>query len=234
MGGQSSLSEFVRYEQRGPIAIITLDRPSKRNALDTAMVRTIGALLADAPADVAAAVLTSSSEHFSAGLDLTELTGTSVFDGVLHSRGWHEPLNQIQLGTIPVVSVLRGAVIGGGARTGAGDAHPGRRAVGLLRVARRQPRHLRRWWGVGPPSRLIGVHRMADMMLTGAGWSSTRPPASISGSRSTWSATTRGSTRRCNSPAGSPRTIRSPTTRCSRRCPASPRWARTRGCSSSR
>ena len=35
MGGQSSLSEFVLYEQRGPIAILTLDRPSKRNALDT-------------------------------------------------------------------------------------------------------------------------------------------------------------------------------------------------------
>ena len=167
MGGQSSLSEFVLYEQRGPIAILTLDRPSKRNALDTTTVRTLGAFFADAPADVAAAVLTSSSEHFSAGLDLSELTATSVFDGVLHSRGWHEPLNQIQLGTIPVVSVLRGAVIGGGLEL-ALATH--------IRVAEPTayyalPEGSRGIFVGGGASvrlpRLIGVHRMADMMLTG-------------------------------------------------------------------
>ena len=81
MGGQSNLSEFVLYEQRGPIAILTLDRPAKRNALDTATVLALGAFLADPPADVAAAVLRSSSEHFSAGLDLSELTRTSVLRG---------------------------------------------------------------------------------------------------------------------------------------------------------
>jgi enoyl-CoA hydratase/carnithine racemase len=167
MGGQSNLSEFVLYEQRGPIAILTLDRPSKRNALDTTTVRTLGAFFADAPADIAAAVLTSSSEHFSAGLDLSELTATSVFDGVLHSRGWHEPLNQLQLGTIPVVSVLRGAVIGGGLEL-ALATH--------IRVAEPTayyalPEGSRGIFVGGGASvrlpRLIGVHRMADMMLTG-------------------------------------------------------------------
>ena len=113
-GGEASLSEHVRYEQRGPIAVITLDRPEKRNALDMQTVRALGAFFRDPPTGVAVAVLASSGEHFSAGLDLSELTETSVFEGVLHSRAWHEPFNQIQLGTIPVVSVLRGAVIGGG------------------------------------------------------------------------------------------------------------------------
>ena len=167
MGGQSSLSEFVLYEQRGPIAVLTLDRPAKRNALDTATVLALGAFLADPPTDVAAAVLRSSSEHFSAGLDLSELTQTSVFEGVLHSRGWHEPLNRIQLGTIPVVSVLRGAVIGGGLEL-ALATH--------IRVAEPSafyalPEGSRGIFVGGGASvrlpRVIGVHRMADMMLTG-------------------------------------------------------------------
>lgn len=167
MGGQSSLSEFVLYEQRGPIAVLTLDRPGKRNALDTATVLALGAFLADPPADVAVAVLRSSSEHFSAGLDLSELTRTSVFEGVLHSRGWHEPLNRIQLGAIPVVSVLRGAVIGGGLEL-ALATH--------IRVAEPSayyalPEGSRGIFVGGGASvrlpRVIGVHRMADMMLTG-------------------------------------------------------------------
>ncbi len=167
MGGPSSLSEFVLFEQRGPIAIVTLDRPTKRNALDTATVRALGAFFGDPPAGVQAAVLTSSGENFSAGLDLSELTQTSVFDGVLHSRGWHAPLNEIQFGTVPVVSVLRGAVIGGGLEL-ALATH--------IRVAEPSayyalPEGSRGIFVGGGASvrlpRLIGVHRMADMMLTG-------------------------------------------------------------------
>ncbi len=167
MGGRTELSEHVRYEQRGAVAILTLDRPAKRNALDTGTVRALGEFFRDAPGDVAAAVLTSSSGNFSAGLDLSELTETSVFEGVLHSRGWHEPFNQIQLGTIPVVSVLRGAVIGGGLEL-ALATH--------IRVAEPSayyalPEGSRGIFVGGGASvrlpRLIGVHRMADMMLTG-------------------------------------------------------------------
>ena len=167
MGGQSSLSEFVRYEQRGP------DRHHHARPSEQAQRArhrdgaALGAFFGDPPAGVAAAVLTSSSEHFSAGLDLSELTETSVFDGVLHSRGWHEPLNQIQFGTIPVVSVLRGAVIGGGLEL-ALATH--------IRVAEPSayyalPEGSRGIFVGGGASvrlpRLIGVHRMADMMLTG-------------------------------------------------------------------
>lgn len=167
MRDEVGLSASVRFEQRGPIAVITLDRPAKRNALDTGTVLALGAFFGDPPAGVLAAVLTTSSENFSAGLDLSELTQTSVFEGVVHSRTWHEPFNRIQLGTIPVVSVLRGAVIGGGLEL-ALATH--------IRVAERSayyalPEGSRGIFVGGGASvrlpRLIGVHRMADMMLTG-------------------------------------------------------------------
>ena len=167
VGSTSRLSEHVGLELRSPIAVLTLDRPAKRNALDGGTVRALGAFFADPPAGIAAAVLTTSGEHFSAGLDLSELTETSVFEGVLHSRGWHEPFDRIQLGTIPVVSVLRGAVIGGGLEL-ALATH--------IRVAEPSayyalPEGSRGIFVGGGASvrlpRVIGVHRMTDMMLTG-------------------------------------------------------------------
>ncbi len=167
MERQTRLSEFVQLEVRGPIAILTLDRPQKRNALDSATVGALGDFFADPPAEVGAAVLASSGEHFSAGLDLSELTETSVFEGMLHSRGWHAKFEKIELGTIPVVSVLRGAVIGGGLEL-AMATH--------IRVAETSayyalPEGSRGIFVGGGASvrlpKLIGVHRMADMMLTG-------------------------------------------------------------------
>ena len=167
MGDPTRLSEHVRVEIREPIAILTLDRPDKRNALDGGTVRALGEFFSSPPPGVDAAVLASSGEHFSAGLDLSELTTTSVFEGVVHSRNWHEQFDRIQLGTVPVVSVLRGAVIGGGLEL-ALATH--------IRVAEPSayyalPEGSRGIFVGGGASmrlpRLIGVHRMADMMLTG-------------------------------------------------------------------
>lgn len=167
VGNPTDLSEHLRVERRDPIAVLTLDRPAKRNALDGGTVRALGTFFADPPDGIAAAVLTSSGEHFSAGLDLSELAETTVFEGVLHSRGWHEPFDRIQLGTVPVVSVLRGAVIGGGLEL-ALSTH--------IRVAEPTayyalPEGSRGIFVGGGASvrlpRVIGVHRMADMMLTG-------------------------------------------------------------------
>jgi enoyl-CoA hydratase/carnithine racemase len=167
MGEPARLAAHLAVDVRPPIAVVTLDRPAKRNALDMATVQAIGAFFREPPAGVAAAVLTSSGDHFSAGLDLSELTETSVFEGVLHSRSWHQPFHDIQFGTIPTVSVLRGAVIGGGLEL-ALATH--------VRVAEPSafyalPEGSRGIFVGGGASvrlpRLIGVHRMMDMMLTG-------------------------------------------------------------------
>ncbi len=161
------LSDFVQLEVRGSVALVTLDRPQKRNALDGQTVRALGDLFAHPPEGIAVAVLASSGENFSAGLDLSELTDTSVFEGILHSRGWHAMFDQIEHGSIPVVSVLRGAVIGGGLEL-AMATH--------IRVAESSayyalPEGSRGIFVGGGASvrlpRLVGVHRMADMMLTG-------------------------------------------------------------------
>jgi (methylthio)acryloyl-CoA hydratase len=112
-------------------------------------------------------VLDASGENFSAGLDLAELSECSTFEGVAHSMMWHRLFEQVELGRVPVVAVLKGAVVGGGLEL-ALAAH--------IRVAERTayyalPEGQRGIFGGGGGAvrlpRLIGAARMVDMMLTG-------------------------------------------------------------------
>jgi enoyl-CoA hydratase len=64
--------EMIRYETDGPIAVITLDRPDKLNAINTQMVRELNQALdrAEGDLDVRVIVLRGEGKAFSAGFDL--------------------------------------------------------------------------------------------------------------------------------------------------------------------
>ena len=154
-------------ERRGPVAILTLRRPAKRNALDDALVLAIEHAVRSLPDDVGALVIAAEGEHFCAGLDLAELKERDAPAGMIHSRMWHRAFHEIEFGRVPVVAALKGAVIGGGLEL-ALAAH--------LRVAETStfyalPEGQRGIFVGGGASvrlpRLIGVSRMRDMMLTG-------------------------------------------------------------------
>src|SRR5258708_5190368 len=99
---------------RGNVAILRLSRPQKRNALDDTTILGIESFFKALPKDIKAVVIHGAGQHFSAGLDLGELTERNVADGVQHSRMWHRVFDAIQFGKVPVVAVLHGAVVGGG------------------------------------------------------------------------------------------------------------------------
>jgi len=67
----------LRIESKGAIRILTLNRPEKRNALDTALSRALLESLRTADADetVRCVVLTGAGPAFCAGADLAELKG---------------------------------------------------------------------------------------------------------------------------------------------------------------
>lgn len=157
----------LNASQLDDVMVLEVDRPSKRNALDEGTINAIGDFVRNPPEGVKAAVLASSGDHFSAGVDLSELREVDVFEGLLHSRNWHSQFDAMQYGRVPVVSVLNGAVIGGGLEL-ALATH--------VRVAEPSafyalPEGSRGIFVGGGASmrlpRLIGQHRMADMMLTG-------------------------------------------------------------------
>jgi (methylthio)acryloyl-CoA hydratase len=165
------LPASLTAERQGEVAVLRLDRPHKRNALDDDTVLGIDAFFSSLPADVAAVLLTGSGDNFSAGLDLSELKELDLREGIAHSRFWHRTFDKIQFGKVPVVAVLHGAVLGGGLELAAA-AH--------VRLAERSayyalPEGSRGIFVGGGGSvrlpRLIGVARMMDMMLTGRTYS---------------------------------------------------------------
>jgi enoyl-CoA hydratase/carnithine racemase len=165
------LPASLSAELEGKVAILRLKRPHKRNALDDETIIGIDAFFGALPDSVASVLLCSDGEHFSAGLDLSELEERDITQGIAHSRLWHRAFEKIQFGKVPVVAVLHGAVVGGGLELAAA-AH--------VRVAERSayyalPEGSRGIYVGGGGSvrlpRLIGVARMMDMMLTGRTYS---------------------------------------------------------------
>jgi enoyl-CoA hydratase/carnithine racemase len=163
----ASLPASLRAERRGDIAILALARPEKRNALDDETILGIEAFFSRLPDGIKAAVVHGDGEHFSAGLDLSELTERDTAEGMHHSRMWHRAFQHIEFGKVPVVSVLHGAVVGGGLELAAATH---------VRVAERSayyglPEGSRGIYVGGGASvrlpKLIGTSRVMDMMLTG-------------------------------------------------------------------
>ena len=107
------------------------------------------------PEGVKAVVLHGDGDHFSAGLDLSNLRSHSIEEAVRHSSLWHRVFDKIEFGEVPVVAVLHGAVVGGGLELAAAAHVRVAERKTLLCAARRHARHLcgRRW---------LGAHTAAD------------------------------------------------------------------------
>jgi enoyl-CoA hydratase/carnithine racemase len=166
-------SALLRIERSGAVLTVGLNRPAKRNALNDGIILAIGDCFADLPEDVGAVVIHGIGEHFSSGLDLSELSDHDATGGLIHSQMWHRVFDRIQYSRVPVIAALKGAVIGGGLEL-ACAAH--------IRVAEPSayfalPEGQRGIFVGGGGSvrlpRLIGVARMTDMMLTGRVYSAT-------------------------------------------------------------
>ncbi|MGA8245317.1 MAG: crotonase/enoyl-CoA hydratase family protein [Nocardioides sp.] len=161
------LPSSLRATRSGSVAVLTLNRPAKRNAIDDATLLGLERFFTTLPDDIACVVLAAEGEHFCSGLDLSEMAERDTLAGVRHSRMWHRVFEQIEFGPVPVISSLKGAVVGGGLELAAATH---------LRVAERStfyglPEGMRGIFVGGGASvrvpRLIGVARMADLMLTG-------------------------------------------------------------------
>jgi len=159
--------DLLRVSQSGAVLHVRLNRPAKRNAISDRLIQQLHTAFINLPHDVRAIVVSGEGEHFCAGLDLSELVERDIGGAVLHSRMWHAAFDAIQFGTVPVVAVLHGAVVGGGLELAAA-CH--------IRVAEDSayfglPEGQRGIFVGGGGSaripRLMGVARMTDLMLTG-------------------------------------------------------------------
>jgi enoyl-CoA hydratase/carnithine racemase len=157
----------LTVEMQGPVAVVGLNRPDKRNAINDPLIDEICDFFSAPPKDAKVVVLHGHGTHFSAGLDLAEHRDREAFEVMLHSQKWHRTFHHVQMGGLPVVTAMQGAVVGGGLELATSThvrvAEPstfyalpeGQRGIfvgggGSVRIAR-----------------VVGAGRMAEMMLTG-------------------------------------------------------------------
>ena len=81
-------ADVVRYERRGPVAVVTMNRPDYRNAQNSAMTYALDDAFARAvnDAEVKVIVLAGEGKHFSAGHDIGT-PGRDVDVSVRPARG---------------------------------------------------------------------------------------------------------------------------------------------------
>ncbi len=148
------------------VAVLTLDRPDKRNAIDGKLIAAIEDFFAAPPADARVVVLSGAGDHFCSGLDIAELKIMAAAEAQATSRAWHRATERIQFGTLPVVAAMKGMVLGGGLEI-AVSTH--------VRVA--EPSTFYQLpeigFGIFPGggasarvSRIVGAGRAVEMMLT--------------------------------------------------------------------
>jgi len=106
----------LNFEVRDGIGLITLSRPEALNALNSALVGELDALLeAQADSDLRAIVLTGSGDKaFAAGADISEMAGMSAAEAGQFSAAGHRALLRLEALPFPTIAAVKGFALGGG------------------------------------------------------------------------------------------------------------------------
>ena len=109
--------ETILVERAGDLALLTLNRPDKLNALNEQTIRELGQAFYEIAGrdDVGGVILTGVGEKaFVAGADIAELAKMGPVDDVEVSRLGQRVFRQIELSRKPVIAAVNGFALGGG------------------------------------------------------------------------------------------------------------------------
>jgi methylglutaconyl-CoA hydratase len=109
----------VLYQVDGTIGRLTLNRPEKKNALNSSVVSALKAGLHQANQEdaVRAVVITGAGQDFCSGADLDALKSiskASVTDNVLDARSLMELFMLMRTVSVPVIAAVKGRALAGG------------------------------------------------------------------------------------------------------------------------
>jgi enoyl-CoA hydratase len=110
----------VRYEKKGAIAYVTVNRPKVLNALNTPTWKDLRTAFEEArdDAEVRGAILTGAGDKaFIAGADIGELAHATAIDAERSSRFGQGVLDLIENLGKPVIAAVNGFALGGGCET---------------------------------------------------------------------------------------------------------------------
>jgi len=163
--------QTIVYEKEGGIALITLNRPDRLNALSLKLMQELEQLVDEVATDdlVRVIIITGAGQAFSAGADIKEMMSPGKSSSVTRlAKGEPTPLfTKIEALDKPVIAAINGVAIGGGcelalvcdlriasttARFGLGEIK-----IGLIPGG----------GGTARLPRLIGVTRAKEMLFFG-------------------------------------------------------------------
>lgn len=161
----------VRVETREGIRTLTVDRPEKLNALNSAVQKELEARVAEAAEDPAlrCLIVTGAGEKaFIAGADIAELAKLTPLEGREHARRGQALLDRLENLPFPTIAAINGYAYGGGLELA---------LACTLRVASENAKMglpetslgiLPGYGGTQRLSRLLGKARAAELVLTAA------------------------------------------------------------------
>ncbi|HEX8430936.1 MAG TPA: enoyl-CoA hydratase-related protein, partial [Longimicrobium sp.] len=106
---------LVEVEDR--IAVVSVNRPDKMNALNEGIIRELGRAVEEVTerADVGGIIITGvGNKAFVAGADIAELAQMGPVDGIEVSRLGQRVFRAIELSRKPVIAAVNGFALGGG------------------------------------------------------------------------------------------------------------------------
>ncbi len=112
-----STYDNLLLERDGAVAVVTINRPPKMNALNAQTIAELGHVIADLGADagVRAVVLTGAGDKaFVAGADISELAAQTPAQAKEHAAAGQRVFGAIESLGKPVIAAINGFALGGG------------------------------------------------------------------------------------------------------------------------
>ena len=109
--------QSLNYQKEGPVAVIQINRPQKKNSLNTELRHEMEEVMRAIAADTkqCAVILTGGEEIFCAGADISEIEGTASAEAAYqHAREFQILFEQFEALPQPVIAAVSGYALGGG------------------------------------------------------------------------------------------------------------------------
>lgn len=107
---------FVTLEHRGPVGLITMNRPEALNALNDQVLRDLDAVLDQVEADdsILVAVITGAGRSFVAGADIGQMSTFTAVEGKKFGVYGNQVFQKLENLTKPTIAAVNGFALGGG------------------------------------------------------------------------------------------------------------------------
>ncbi len=109
--------QSLNYRKEGPVSVIQINRPQKKNSLNTELRHEMEEVMREIAADAEqrAVILTGGEDIFCAGADISEIEGTvSAEAAYRHAREFQILFEQLEALPQPAIAAVSGYALGGG------------------------------------------------------------------------------------------------------------------------